>query len=50
MIVSVKSDGKCEAKDAVRCDVRCEEFVMEDGEFLEDEYEVLIWCVFEVFE
>ncbi|ABO96200.1 predicted protein [Ostreococcus lucimarinus CCE9901] len=50
VIVSAKSDGKCEAKDAVRCDVRCEEFVTEDGEFLEDEYEALIWRVLEAFE
>jgi hypothetical protein len=30
--------------------VRCEEFVTEDGEFLEDEYEALIWRVLEAFE
>jgi hypothetical protein len=50
VVVSAKRDRRCEAKDAVRCDVRCEEFVTEDGEFLEDAYEALIWRVLEAFE
>ena len=50
VIVSGKGDKGCDASDALRCDANVGDFVDEDGEFYEDEYEAYVWRALEAFE
>lgn len=50
LLVTAKGDAGWRRKDCVRCDVRIEEYIAEDGEFFDDEYERFFWKVIEAFE
>ena len=50
VIVRGKGDKGCDASDALRCDANVGDFVDEDGEFYEDEYEAYVWRALEAFE
>ena len=50
LIVTSKGDARWSRKDCARCDARIGDYIAEDGEFLEDEYERFVWKVIEAFE
>lgn len=50
LIVTSKGDARWTRKDCVRCDARIGDYITEDGEFLDDEYERFVWKVIEAFE
>ena len=50
LVVTRKEDKHSQAKDALRVDVYCGDYVGEDGTFHEDAYEAFVWDVLEAYE
>ena len=49
-MVTRKEDKLSRAKDALRVDVYCGDYISEDGTFHEDAYEALVWDILDAYE
>lgn len=50
LVVTRKEDKLSRAKDALRVDVYCGDYISEDGTFHEDAYEALVWDILDAYE